>query len=135
MEEKRKMKHKLYDIGVANRIGKYSDAVEAAPNLRWLHTSGTPGLSKDRDLPKDITGQTELAWEHIMRILREAGMGVEDIVKVNQYLTRAEDVADYVKVRSKVLGEARPAFLLPVVPQLIWPEVLVEVEVVAAKAG
>jgi 2-iminobutanoate/2-iminopropanoate deaminase len=61
-------------------------------------------------------------------------MGVDDIVKVNQYLTQAEDVADYVKVRSRVLGEARPAFLLLVVPQLIWPEVLVEIEIVAAKA-
>jgi 2-iminobutanoate/2-iminopropanoate deaminase len=128
------MKHKIHDIGVASQIGKYSDAVEAAPNLRWLHTAGTPGLSKDKQLPVDIAGQAELAWEHIKRILRDADMDVEDIVKVNQYLTRAEDVADYVKVRSKALGDARPAFLLLVVPQLIWPEVLVEVEVIAAKA-
>ncbi len=60
-------------------------------------------------------------------------MGVEDIVKVSQYLTRAEDIAPYVKVRSQALGDARPAFVLLVVPQLIWPDVLVEVEVIAAK--
>jgi hypothetical protein len=38
-----------------------------------------------------------------------------------------------VKARSKTLGDARPAFLLLVVPQLIWPEVLVEVEVIARR--
>jgi hypothetical protein len=28
------MAHKAHNIGVANQIGKYSDAVETAPNLR-----------------------------------------------------------------------------------------------------
>ena len=54
-----------------------------------------------------VTGQAELAWDHIPRILREADMQVEDIVKVNQYLTRTEDIPGYVKVRSAVLGDAR----------------------------
>jgi 2-iminobutanoate/2-iminopropanoate deaminase len=128
------MPHKAHNIGVAAQIGKYSDAIETAPNMRWLHTSGTPGLLHDKQLPPDITGQAERAWEHILAILREADMAIDDIVKVTQYLTRAEDVADYAKVRSRVLGEARPAFMLLVVPQLIWPEVLLEIEVIAAKA-
>jgi enamine deaminase RidA (YjgF/YER057c/UK114 family) len=128
------MPHKLHNIGVSARIGNYSDAVESAPNLRWLHTSGTPGLLDGRNLPTDITGQAARAWEHILEILRHADMSVDDIVKVSQYLIRPEDVPAYVKVRSSFLGDARPAFLLLVVPQLIWPEVLVEVEVIAAKA-
>ena len=122
-----------HNIGVASQIGKYSDAVETAPNRRWLHTSGTPGLGEGKHLPPDIAGQAELAWANILRILSEAGMGVEDIVKVNQYLTRSEDIPGYVKARTAALGDARPALLLLVVPQLIWPEVLVEVEVIAAK--
>jgi 2-iminobutanoate/2-iminopropanoate deaminase len=128
------MPHTSHNIGVAAQIGKYSDAIETAPNLRWLFTSGTPGLLRDKKLPPNITGQAELAWQHILAILRSADMTVDDIIKVTQYLTRAEDVADYAKVRSRVLGEARPAFMLLVVPQLIWPEVLLEIEVVASKA-
>ncbi len=128
------MAHKAHNIGVAAQIGRYSDAVESPPNLRWLHTSGTPGLGENKQLPRDITGQSELAWEHILRVLGEADMTVDDIVKVTQYLTRAEDIADYAKVRYKFLGEARPAFMLLVVPQLVWPEILVEVEIIAAKA-
>jgi 2-iminobutanoate/2-iminopropanoate deaminase len=68
-----------------------------------------------------------------MKLLGEAGMTVDDIVKVTQYLTRAEDIADYAKVRYKFLEDARPAFMLLVVPQLGWPEILVEIEVIATK--
>jgi enamine deaminase RidA (YjgF/YER057c/UK114 family) len=49
-------------------------------------------------------------------------------------LTRAEDIKAYAAVRSRFLGDVRPAFMLAVVPQLVWPEILVEIEVVAAKA-
>ena len=93
------MAHTIHDIGVASQIGSYSDAIEAKPNLRWLMTSGTPGLAVNGDgLPKDITGQAELAWQHIIGILGKAGMSVTDIVKVTQYLTRADDIMAYAKV-------------------------------------
>ncbi len=45
------MTHTIHDIGVASLIAAYSDAIEARPNLRWLLTSGTPGLSTTGDLP------------------------------------------------------------------------------------
>jgi 2-iminobutanoate/2-iminopropanoate deaminase len=128
------MKHAIHDIGVARQIGAYSDAIEVGPNLRWLLTSGTPGLATDGDLPKDISGQTELAWKHVISMLERAGMTVADIVKVTQYLTRAEDIAAYGKVRTRFLGDVRPAAMLLVIPQLVRPEFLVEVEIVAAKA-
>ena len=128
------MPHKIYDIGVASQIGKYSDAIETAPNLRWLHTSGTPGLETDGNLPSDITGQSEIAWKHILLTLEQAEMTVADVVKVTQYLTRTEDIPAYAKVRTRFLGDARPASMLLVVNQLVRPEFLVEIEVIAAKA-
>lgn len=128
------MKHTIHDIGVARQIAAYSDAIEVGPNLRWLLTSGTPGLATDGDLPKDISGQAELAWKHLISILERAGMTVADIVKVTQYLTRVEDIAAYGKVRTRFLGDVRPAAMLLVIPQLVRPEFLVEVEIVAAKA-
>jgi 2-iminobutanoate/2-iminopropanoate deaminase len=128
------MPHKIHNIGVAAQIGTYSDAVETGPNMRWLLTSGTPGLEIDGELPPDIAGQTELAWKHILRMLEQAGMTLADIVKVTQYLTRPEDIPTYAKTRTRFLGDARPASMLLVIPQLVRPEFLVEVEVVAAKA-
>jgi 2-iminobutanoate/2-iminopropanoate deaminase len=128
------MTHTVHDIGIASQIAAYSDAIEVAPDLRWLLTSGTPGLSRDGNLPGAITGQAELAWGHVGDMLERAGMTVADIVKVTQYLTRAEDIPAYGKVRARFLGSARPASMLLVIPQLVRPEFLVEVEVVAAKA-
>ncbi len=127
------MTHTIHDVGIASQIGSYSDGVEARPNLRWLITSGTPGLSAGGELPKDIVGQAELAWKNILRILDKAGMGPADIVKVTQYLIRAEDIAAYAKVRKQFLGDVKPASMLLIVPQLVWPEMLLEVEVIAAK--
>jgi len=127
------MTHTIHDIGVASQIGSYGDAIGVNPNLRWLMTSGTPGLSARGDLPKDITGQAELAWQHVIGLLEKADMTVADIVKVTQYLTRADDIAAYATVRSRFLGQVRPASMLLVIPQLVWPEILVEVEIIAAK--
>ena len=125
------MVHTIHDVGVAS----HSDAIEVQPNLRWLMTSGTPGLAASGEgLPKDIVGQAELAWQHIIGILEKSGMTVSDIVKVTQYLTQADDIAAYAKVRTRYLGQVRPASMLLVIPQLVWPEILVEVEVIAAKA-
>jgi 2-iminobutanoate/2-iminopropanoate deaminase len=129
------MPHNIHDVGIASQIGSYSDSIETAPSLRWLITSGTPGLATTGDLPKDITGQSELAWEHIVTMLRKAHMEVGDIVKVTQYLIRAEDVGPYAKVRNRYLAASRPASMLLVIPQLVRAEFLVEVEIMAAREG
>ncbi|WP_394777645.1 RidA family protein [Undibacterium sp.] len=127
------MNHIIHDVAIASQIGKYSDAIEVRPNQRWLFTAGTPGLSAAGELPKDITGQAELAWAHIITLLEKANMGMQDIVKVTQTLTRSEDIKAYAAVRNRFLGDARPASMLLVIPELVWPEFLVEVEVIAAK--
>jgi enamine deaminase RidA (YjgF/YER057c/UK114 family) len=120
------------DIGVASQIGSYSDGVEVPSGKHWLFTSGTPGLALDGTLPTDITGQAELAWTHIMTMLEQAQMTVDDIVKVTQYLLDADDIKPYAAVRSRFLRTARPVSMLLVVPALVWPNILLEVEIVAA---
>ena len=93
------------------------------------------GTGPGRDpAPGDITGQAELAWGHIVKMLEQAGMTVHDLVKVTHTLIRPEDIPGYVKVRSRFLGDARPASMLLIVPQLVRPEFLIEIEAIAAKA-
>jgi enamine deaminase RidA (YjgF/YER057c/UK114 family) len=128
------MFNRIHDIGIARQIGAYSDAVEVPSQARWLFTSGTPGLTSAGDLPDNVTEQAELAWTHILAMLKRAEMSVHDLVKVTHYLTRASDIAAYAAVRSHVLGEVRPASMLLVVPQLVRPDFLVEIEAYAAKA-
>ncbi|HZP86838.1 MAG TPA: RidA family protein [Burkholderiales bacterium] len=125
--------NKALDVGVAGRIGTYSDAIEVSPGSRWLITSGTPGLNEHGKLPEDFAGQATQAWENVLRVLRAADMGVEDIVKITQYLTRPTDLEVYRPIRSKYLGNARPASMLSFVSELVWPNMYFELEVVAAK--
>ena len=127
------MSHTIHDIGVAKQIAAYSDSIEVRGNVRWLFSSGTPGLAINGDLPSDITRQAEIAWKHVIKMLEQADMGVADIVTVTQYLTRAEDIPAYGKVRTRFLGELRPASMLLIIPQLFKPEFLVELEIIAAK--
>ena len=127
------MINQIYDIGVARQIGTYSDAVLAPAGARWLFTAGTPGLAADGSLSDDITGQAELAWTHITTMLTQAVMDLHDVVKVTQYLRREADIPAYAKVRARFLGDARPASMLMVVPGLVRPEFLLEIEVCAAK--
>jgi 2-iminobutanoate/2-iminopropanoate deaminase len=127
------MNHKIHDVGVAKQIGTYSDAIEVAPDMRWLYTAGTPGLAADGSVPPDTTGQAELAWQHITAMLKKADMTVHDLVKITQYLLNAADIPAYARVRSRYLGDARPASMLMIVPGLVWPNMLLEIEAVAAK--
>jgi enamine deaminase RidA (YjgF/YER057c/UK114 family) len=55
-------------------------------------------------------------------VLEQADVDLTDVVKVTQYLTRAEDIAAYAEVRNHFLGDAEPASMLLVVPQLVRPE-------------
>ena len=126
------MTNRIHDIGVARQIGSYSDAMEVSPNSRWLFTSGTPGLALSGNLPSDITGQAELAWTHIVSMLERANMTVKDLVKVTHYLLRADDIPAYVTVRSKFLGDVRPASMLLIIPGLVRDDFLLEIEAYAA---
>jgi 2-iminobutanoate/2-iminopropanoate deaminase len=122
-----------HDIGVSEHLGFYSDAIEVAPNVRWLVTAGTPGFGPDGTLPPDFATQAENAWANVRRALEDAGFGLADLVKVNTSVTNAGDIAAYKDIRRQALGDLKPAFMLQVVPGLIRPEILIEVEVWAAQ--
>ena len=126
--------NRMLNVGVSSRVGTYSDAVEVADGKRLVYVSGIPGLDAATGaIPDGFAEQAELAWKNIKAILSEAGMRVEDIVKLTQYLIRREDLAAYRDIRSRHLGACRPASLLAFLPELVWPNMLIELEVVAAK--
>jgi enamine deaminase RidA (YjgF/YER057c/UK114 family) len=122
----------IHDIGVAAQIGKYSDAIEIAPTMRLLLLSGTPGLGRDGHLPESFEEQADQAWRNVFALLSEADMEPGNLVKVTQYLVRQEDIVHYQRIRSKWLGDHRPASMLSVIPALVRPEFLIEIEAIAA---
>jgi enamine deaminase RidA (YjgF/YER057c/UK114 family) len=128
----KKMSLQTIDQGIANQIGHYADAIVIPAGYEQILVSGTPGIDQDGDVPADITGQSEQAWENIVRILEAAGATVENIVFIRQWLTNESDIDGYVAVRSRYLNH-RPGLMLGVVSALVRPEFLLELEVIAAR--
>lgn len=120
---------------IAAPTGLFSHGVECAAGARWLHVSGQIGNAADGAIGKGIDAQSTLTWFNIIEVLKAAAMGPEDIVKMTTYLLDSEDLAAYGAARAKVLGDHQPASTLVFVAQLILPELLVEVDVIAAKSG
>ncbi len=54
---------------IAAPIGRYTHAVETAPNARMLHISGQVGMSKDGKIAEGCTAQAEQIWRNIAAIL------------------------------------------------------------------
>ena len=77
--------------------------------------------------------QARTAWTKIAAILEAGGCTLADIVRAVEYVTpqgiEAYPEAD--RVRAEMLGACRPALCTVVVQQLLRPQALIEIEVVA----
>jgi len=120
---------------VAPPLGAYSHAVEIAAGARVMHLAGQVGIAKDGSVPADFRAQAELAWANCVAILVDNGMTLNDVVKINHFITRPDDIPEYAAIRPGLLGDARPASTLLVVAGLARPDLLIEVEMIAAKTA
>ena len=120
---------------VAAPFGPYSHAVEVPEGSRLLYISGEVGVLPDGTVPETIEAQAETCWRNIIAILADAGMGVEDLVKITTYLVRTEDVVAAGAARAKYFGDARPGSATIIVKALVNPAFLIEIEAVAAGVG
>jgi enamine deaminase RidA (YjgF/YER057c/UK114 family) len=112
----------------------YSHGVESPAGARTLWVSGQIGTRQDGSIAPDCAGQAEQIMENIKAILASAGMGFADLVKLNAYLVKAEDIPVFAPIRAKHLAGAKPAMTSVVVTALAQPQWLIEVEVVASKS-
>jgi enamine deaminase RidA (YjgF/YER057c/UK114 family) len=111
----------------------YSHAVEVGPNSRTVFASGQIAVSADGKCADDFVTQARQCWSNLVAVLEAASMGLEDVVRVQAYVTGQEYLADYRAVRNEVVGNLRPAHTLLVVAALGKPEWKVELEAIAAK--
>ena len=129
-----RMKRALNPAEIRAPFARYSHAIEAPAGVRLVFASGQLGIGPDETVPPTVEGQTERCFANIGAILAEARMDLSDIVRINAYVTRREDMAGYMAVRDRTVGEPPPASTLVIVSGFTRPEFLVEVEVVAARA-
>ena len=122
----------MYPETIHPPIGAYAHAIEVPASAKTMFIAGQVGIDVDGNVPADFSAQADLAWRNLMAILEFNGMRMKDVVKITHFLTDAADIPAYNEVRGKYLGEERPASTLLIVAGLARPDLLVEVEMVAA---
>ena len=101
--------------------------------------AGQVGMTADgRVAGPDIGSQTKQALENIRAVVEAGGCTMRDIVRLQTFLTRSEDIGGFMAARQDVFpgyfpdGTYPPNTLL-VVSRLVRPELLVEVEAMAVR--
>jgi enamine deaminase RidA (YjgF/YER057c/UK114 family) len=117
--------------GVYAATPDYVHAMEVVGAQRLLFVSGTMGLDEDGRAPPSLEEQLTLIWRNIRRILAEADMTTDNIVRLTSYLRDPAYVEANQNARLAALGERRIP-TTAIVAQTLTPEWLVEIEVIAA---
>ncbi len=117
---------------VDNRV-LYSHVVSVEPK-RLIFVSGQ--LSRDRHgniVGKgDMGAQLRQALENIKAALEAAGARLEDLVRTNTYVTDIDEYFKHVDIRMEYYSHAMPTSTTVEVRRLSQPELMVEIDAIAA---
>lgn len=117
--------------GVYPATPDYVHAVEVQGPTRLLYVSGTMGLNTRGRPGRTLAEQLELVWSNIRVILGDAGMTVDNIVRVTSYLREASYAESNQNARVAALN-GRVVPCTTIVAQTLTPDWLVEIEIIAA---
>jgi enamine deaminase RidA (YjgF/YER057c/UK114 family) len=107
----------------------FSQAVKAGG---LLICSGQIGTNKDHSLPQSVEDEFRNAWQSIGEILREAGLGFENIVEYTSFhVGLGKNIKAFMKVRDEFLSEPWPAWTALGISELAVPGARVEIRVIA----
>ncbi|MDB6026314.1 MAG: 3-hydroxyisobutyrate dehydrogenase and related beta-hydroxyacid dehydrogenase-like protein [Verrucomicrobiales bacterium] len=127
---------KLQPEGATVPMGAFSHGILVPlPGADLLFVTGQLALDKDRNVvgPNDPEIQSEVVFGNIARILQEAGLGFEHVVKAQLFLTDMKHLPHIARVRDKYFATSRPVSTLLEVSRLVREGCCIEVEVVAIR--
>ena len=110
----------------------YSRAVAIGDSC-WIAGTTDAGPDGRSTHPGDADAQARAIFEIAARALREAGFGLDDVVRTRMFVVRLDDVAAVTAVHGEVFGSIRPAATLVIVAALMDPTFLVEIELEARR--
>lgn len=113
-------------------FARYSHGIEVPAGSRLVFCSGQLGIGPDAAVPGTAGAQAELCFANIAAVLAEAGMGLDNVVRINAYVTDRAHLPAYMAVRDRLFAEPYPASTLMIVSGFAREAFVVEVEVVAA---
>jgi enamine deaminase RidA (YjgF/YER057c/UK114 family) len=126
------MIRKFNPPSLATPMSPYSHGVSIPAGMRIVTTAGQVGVTKDGVIPASIEEQLELIWTNTAAILADDGLKLSDITSIRGYIVNRDAVKAYRAAFRKYLGDVNPTSTLVVVKELVAPQLLVEIEVVAA---
>ena len=112
------------------------EQVVVATGGREIYLAGQTPVDKDGKIvsPSDFRGQAIQAFENVKAALAAAGVGFDQVVRVNYYVLDMANAAVLREVRLKYLGSALPASTLIEVKRLARDEYMLEIEATAVSA-
>ena len=119
-------------------LGMYSHGM-VAPGGEIVVVAGQVGLRPDGTLAGDDVGrQTRQALENVRAVLEAGGCGFRDVVRLQTFLTSADDIPGFMLARQEAFpacfpDKAYPPNTLLVVSRLVRPELRVEIEAMAVR--
>lgn len=119
---------------IAPPFARYSHGAISDPGARLIATAGQLGIAADGTIPEGAEAQAAQCLANIDAILREAGAGRDDVLRLNAYVTGRAHMPGYMAARDAWLAEVAvlPASTLVIVSGFTRPEFVVEIEVLAA---
>jgi len=97
----------------------------------WVHVSGTTGFDYSRmTIAEDLAVQTHQCFSNIQAALQQAGLSLDDVVRVRYLLTNADHFELVAPIFGHYFANARPAATAMVVG-LIDGRMKIEIEVTA----
>jgi enamine deaminase RidA (YjgF/YER057c/UK114 family) len=101
----------------------------------WVHVSGTTGFDyRDMSIVDDPVQQTHQCFSNISAALGQAGVSLDDVVRVRYLLTDASLFEVVAPVFGHYFSHSRPAATAMVVG-LIDPRMKIEIEVTARRGA
>lgn len=112
----------------------YTHVVEVTGPGKTIYIAGQVALDKDGNVvgAGDMKAQAEQVFKNLEAALAAGGAKFADVVKMNTYVTDMDRAPAVREVRARYFGEATPASTLVQVVRLARPELLLEIEVIAA---
>ena len=126
--------HRLISSGSPfERAYGYSRAVVSGDEI---HVSGTTGYDYAlMTMPDDPAEQARNIYATFAEVLREAGAGLSEVVRLRTYVTDLSFCEPVLRVQGEVFGDIRPVATIVVVAALLKPEMKVEIEADARVRG
>jgi 2-iminobutanoate/2-iminopropanoate deaminase len=124
--------------GFGAPLGMYSHGVVASPG-ELVVVAGQVGMGPNGQVAVgDIVAQTKQAFENVRSVIEAGGCSMRDVVRLQTFLTRGDDIAAFMKTRAEIFPEYFPDGVYPpntllVISQLVRPELLIEIEAIAVR--